>query len=117
MRKNIRIGGSRMRREKMYFRASKEEKEKIRRNAEKAGLDMTKYIRSAALKRRIYAAPAPQLEQAYKELKAVLRSLDVRKDKRLKEKLEKILGLLYDAYLYPKGRKNHTEAVSDEEEG
>ena len=40
------------RREKMHFRVTAEEKEKIRRNAEKASLDMAKYIRSAALKKR-----------------------------------------------------------------
>ena len=104
------------RREKMHFRVAAEEKEIIRKNAEKAGMDMTKYIRSAALKRRIYSAPAPQLEQAYKKLNVILRGLNNRKEKRLREELEKIQALLYDAYLYPKDRKSHTVSVNDEED-
>lgn len=101
-----------MRREKMYFRASEEEKEKIRRNAEKAGLDMTKYIRSAALKRKIYAAPAPQLEKAYKKLKLILYWLERGEEHDLKEALEEVLNLLYEAYLFPKERKEKTNTTN-----
>ena len=90
------------RREKLHFRVSEEEKERIKGNAEKAGLSMSKYIRSAALKRTIYDSHPPQLEGAYKKLKIILYWVEHGETKNMEKELREILALLYDAYLYPK---------------
>ena len=104
------------RREKMHFRVTAEEKEKIRKKAEKAGLDMTKYMRSAALKRRIYAAPSPYLEKAYKKLKMMLFWMERGEQRDLKTELEEILDLLYEAYLNPQGKTKRKQGDNTEEE-
>lgn len=88
------------RREKLHFRVSEEEKERIKGNAEKAGLSMSKYIRSVALKRTIYGSYPPQLEGAYKKLRVILYWIEHGETKNLEEELREILALLYDAYLY-----------------
>ena len=83
-------------------RVSENEKQKLKRNAKKSGLNLSAYLRKCGLQQEIYAIPDENIYKIYTGIVELKNEFPYLNDKEINEKITKMQSDFLDIYNYKK---------------
>lgn len=83
-------------------RVSENEKQKLKRNAKKSGLNLSAYLRKCGLQQEIYAIPDENIYKIYTGIVELKNEFPYLNNEEIKEKITKMQSDFLDIYNYKK---------------
>ena len=83
-------------------RVSKNEKKKLQKNAQKANLKLSSYLRKVGLQKKIYEIPDEELRKIYSGIVELKNEFPYMSNEEIKEKIAKMQSDFLDIYNYKK---------------
>lgn len=83
-------------------RVSENEKEKLKRNAKKSGLNLSAYLRKCGLQQEIYAIPDENIYKIYTGIVELKNEFPYLNNEEINEKITKMQSDFLDIYNYKK---------------
>ena len=83
-------------------RVSENEKKKLQKNAQKANLKLSSYLRKVGLQKKIYAIPDEELRKIYAGIVELKNEFPYMNNEEIKEKIAKMQSDFLDIYNYKK---------------
>ena len=83
-------------------RVSENEKKKLQKNAQKANLKLSSYLRKVGLQQKIYAIPDEELRKIYAGIVELKNEFPYMNNEEIKEKIAKMQSDFLDIYNYKK---------------
>ena len=83
-------------------RVSENEKKKLQKNAQKANLKLSSYLRKVGLQQKIYAIPDEELRKIYAGIVELKNGFAYMSNEEIKEKIVKMQSDFLDIYNYKK---------------
>ena len=83
-------------------RVSENEKQKLKRNAKKSGLNLSAYLRKCGLQQEIYAIPDENIYKIYTGIVELKNEFPYLNNKEINEKITKMQSDFLDIYNYKK---------------
>ena len=83
-------------------RVSENEKQKLKRNAKKSGLNLSAYLRKCGLQQEIYAIPDENIYKIYTGIVELKNEFPYMNDEEIKEKITKMQSDFLNIYNYKK---------------
>lgn len=83
-------------------RVSENEKQKLKRNAKKSGLNLSAYLRKCGLQQEIYAIPDENIYKIYTGIVELKNEFPYLNNEEIKEKITKMQSIFLDIYNYKK---------------
>lgn len=84
-------------------RVSENEKKKLQKNAQKANLKLSSYLRKVGLQQKIYEIPDEELRKIYNGIIELKNEFSYMSDEEIKEKITKMQSDFLDIYNYKNG--------------
>ena len=88
-------------------RVSENEKKKLQKNAQKANLKLSSYLRKVGLQRKIYEIPDEELRKIYAGIVELKNEFPYMSNEEIKEKIAKMQSDFLDIYNYKKDGDNN----------
>ena len=85
-------------------RVSENEKKKLQKNAQKANLKLSSYLRKVGLQQKIYEIPDEELRKIYARIVELKNEFSYMSNEEIKEKIAKMQSDFLDIYNYKKDK-------------